>query len=60
MTRHRSLLGGAAIAVMIALGCPSLTAMASDGTEPPTNETPAQQTDEPSESTDPPDPTRTH
>ncbi len=36
MTRYRALLGCAAIAAMIALGFPGLTAMASDGTEPPT------------------------
>ena len=30
MSRHRSLLGGAAIAVMVALGVPSLTAMAGE------------------------------
>ena len=38
MTRSRALLGCAAVAVMVALGFPSLTAMASDGTEPPTTE----------------------
>ena len=38
MTRHNSLLGSAAIAVMIALGLPSLTGVASAGTEPPTTE----------------------
>ena len=34
VTRYRALLGCAAIAVMVALGFPSLTARASDGTEP--------------------------
>ncbi len=34
MTRHRSVLGRVAIAVVIGLGLPSLTAAASDGSEP--------------------------
>ena len=39
MTRSRALLGRAAVAVMVALGFPSLTAMASAGTESPTTGT---------------------
>jgi hypothetical protein len=42
VSRYRALLGCAAIAVMVSLGLPSLTAMASDGTEPPPTAPPAE------------------
>ena len=60
MTRYRALLGCAAIAVMVALGFPSLTARASDGTEPIAepaatgDATSDQQTGEPVVNPDPP------
>ena len=61
MTRHRSLIGFVAIALLIGLGLPNLTAAAADGTEPPTTEPTAsddptsdEQTTEPVIATEPP------
>jgi hypothetical protein len=51
VTRYRALLGCAAIAVMVSLGLPSLTAMASDGTETPPAAPPAEPLAEGSETT---------